>query len=356
MTSPRSRPSACPARPSPSSARARPASPPPSSSPGPATPSPSTSAPTASAACCATASPSSRWRSGTSTAASSRCARRAPSSAPASRSAATSTADRARASATTPSSSPPAPPTARDLPVPGRELNGIHQAMEYLPLANKVQEGDFVGAPDHRRGQARRRHRRRRHRRRLRRHRPPPGRGLRHPAGDHAAAGRRAPGAPALADVPDALQGHLGARGGRRAGLRRLHHPLRRATRTATSSGCTSSRSSSSDGRLDPEPGTERDDPRPAGHARDGLHRHRPARTAWSSSSAWSSTRAATSPATPTSRPTSHGVFVAGDAGRGQSLIVWAIAEGRSAARGVDRYLTGAQRRCPPRSARRTAR
>jgi glutamate synthase (NADPH/NADH) small chain len=36
------------------------------------------------------------------------------------------------------------------------------------------------------------------------------------------------------------------------------------------------------------------------------------------------------------------GVFVAGDAGRGQSLIVWAIAEGRSAAAGVDRYLTGA--------------
>jgi glutamate synthase (NADPH) small chain len=35
------------------------------------------------------------------------------------------------------------------------------------------------------------------------------------------------------------------------------------------------------------------------------------------------------------------GVFVAGDAGRGQSLIVWAIAEGRSAAAAVDRYLTG---------------
>jgi glutamate synthase (NADPH/NADH) small chain len=33
------------------------------------------------------------------------------------------------------------------------------------------------------------------------------------------------------------------------------------------------------------------------------------------------------------------GVFVAGDAGRGQSLIVWAIAEGRSAAAGVDAYL-----------------
>ena len=35
------------------------------------------------------------------------------------------------------------------------------------------------------------------------------------------------------------------------------------------------------------------------------------------------------------------GVYVAGDAGRGQSLIVWAIAEGRSAAAGVDASLTG---------------
>ena len=35
------------------------------------------------------------------------------------------------------------------------------------------------------------------------------------------------------------------------------------------------------------------------------------------------------------------GVFVAGDAGRGQSLIVWAIAEGRACAAAVDRYLTG---------------
>ena len=35
------------------------------------------------------------------------------------------------------------------------------------------------------------------------------------------------------------------------------------------------------------------------------------------------------------------GVFVAGDMGRGQSLIVWAIAEGRSAAAAVDEYLMG---------------
>jgi glutamate synthase (NADPH/NADH) small chain len=35
------------------------------------------------------------------------------------------------------------------------------------------------------------------------------------------------------------------------------------------------------------------------------------------------------------------GVFAAGDTRRGQSLVVWAIAEGRKAARGVDEYLMG---------------
>jgi glutamate synthase (NADPH/NADH) small chain len=35
------------------------------------------------------------------------------------------------------------------------------------------------------------------------------------------------------------------------------------------------------------------------------------------------------------------GVFTAGDMQRGQSLIVWAIAEGRSAARAIDEYLMG---------------
>jgi len=35
----------------------------------------------------------------------------------------------------------------RDLPVPGRELTGIYQAMEYLPLANKVQHGDMEVSP-----------------------------------------------------------------------------------------------------------------------------------------------------------------------------------------------------------------
>ncbi len=32
---------------------------------------------------------------------------------------------------------------ARDLPIPGRELDGVHQAMAYLPLSNQVQQGDI---------------------------------------------------------------------------------------------------------------------------------------------------------------------------------------------------------------------
>jgi glutamate synthase (NADPH) small chain len=36
---------------------------------------------------------------------------------------------------------------ARNLPIPGRELTGIHQAMEYLPLANQVQEGTLEASP-----------------------------------------------------------------------------------------------------------------------------------------------------------------------------------------------------------------
>ena len=35
------------------------------------------------------------------------------------------------------------------------------------------------------------------------------------------------------------------------------------------------------------------------------------------------------------------GIFAAGDARRGQSLVVWAIAEGRKAAEAADRYLRG---------------
>jgi glutamate synthase (NADPH/NADH) small chain len=49
-----------------------------------------------------------------------------------------------------------------------------------------------------------------------------------------------------------------------------------------------------------------------------------------------------------------RGVFAGGDAGRGQSLIVWAIAEGRSVAAAVDRWLGGATMLPAPVAAGRT--
>ncbi len=36
---------------------------------------------------------------------------------------------------------------SRDLPIPGRELEGVHQAMEYLPWGNRLQEGDIDHSP-----------------------------------------------------------------------------------------------------------------------------------------------------------------------------------------------------------------
>ena len=156
--------------------RSRRASPRRSSSPGPGTTWSCWSGPTASAVSCATASPSSRWRSATSTGGWPRCGPRAPSSAPAPRWATDVDVDILLGSHDAVVLACGA--TAwRDLPMPGRELDGIHQAMEYLPWGNRVQEGDLDDATDHRRRQARHHHRRRRHRRRLPGHRPPPGRG-----------------------------------------------------------------------------------------------------------------------------------------------------------------------------------
>ena len=42
------------------------------------------------------------------------------------------------------------------------------------------------------------------------------------------------------------------------------------------------------------------------------------------------------------------GVFAGGDMVRGQSLVVWAIAEGRDVARGVDQYLSAGVSHLPP--------
>jgi glutamate synthase (NADPH/NADH) small chain len=82
--------------------------------------------------------------------------------------------------------------TPRDLPVPGRELEGIHYAMEFLPQQNKVNAGDKLASQTACQGQARGRDRRRRYGVRLRRHLEPSWREERHAVRTAAAAaGRR---------------------------------------------------------------------------------------------------------------------------------------------------------------------
>ncbi len=141
----------------------------------------------------------------------------------------------------------------RDLPIPGRELAGIHQAMEYLPLANQVQEGDLLESPIDARGrQACRHHRRRRHRRRLPRHRPPPGRRVDPPVRDHAPPARRARRRPQpvahLAD--DATAPPRPTRRAASAGVLRSTPSASSTTATATSRPCGPTRSSIVDGRF----------------------------------------------------------------------------------------------------------
>ncbi|MBU3865887.1 glutamate synthase subunit beta [Streptomyces sp. 4503] len=242
----------------------------------------------------------------------------------------------------------------RELPVPGRELAGIHQAMEYLPMANRVREGDYARPPITAEG----------------RHVVIVGGGdtgadclgtvLRqgaasvtqldiHPRpGDERADGEPWPVYPKIyrmsaaheearelaaspeADVdarvfsattvrfegtaPDARRPYGGVRALRLIGARADGRPgpdterLLRADLVLLALGF---RGPEPDSGLFDQLGLELDEHGTI--ARDASF--------------------ATG---------AEGVFVAGDAGRGQSLIVWAIAEGRSAAAAVDRYLAGA--------------
>ena len=201
--------------------------------------------------------------------------------------------------------------------------------------------------PDHGRGQARAGRGRRRHRRGLRRALAPRGRGVGDPDRAARRAARAPPGRPhAVAALAREAAHLLRAEGGRRARLRDLHHAAdrqrprrggalgpeqrqaavrgdRRAPRRRTrrSSCCWRWASCTPEQPLLEALGVERD---ARGNAKAGAY--------------------ATS---------AEGVFAAGDARRGQSLIVWAINEGRQCARVADRYLRNLPR---ARSARRGVR
>ncbi|TQM78886.1 glutamate synthase (NADPH/NADH) small chain [Saccharothrix saharensis] len=226
----------------------------------------------------------------------------------------------------------------RDLPVPGRELSGVHQAMEYLPGANKVARGELdappitaegkhvvvIGGGDtgadcvgtaHRQGA-------------LSvtqleiMPRPPEKRAEAHPW----------PTYPMLYRVTSAHE-----EGGERL------YSVSTVEFLGDDQGAVRAlklvQVEASGGRFEPVPGSEREIPAQlvtlamgfVGPEKDGLLTELGVALDARGNVARDE-RFATSV---------DGVFVAGDMGRGQSLIVWAIAEGRSAAAGVDAYLTG---------------
>ena len=117
---------------------------------------------------------------------------------------------------------------SRDLPVPGRDLEGVHFAMEFLPQQNKVNAGGKVEGSVARRRQARHRHRRRRHRQRLRRHQQPPRRQERDPVRVDADAARAGEQAAGLALLAGQAAHVLQPRGRLRARVRDRHQGIHR--------------------------------------------------------------------------------------------------------------------------------
>ena len=226
----------------------------------------------------------------------------------------------------------------RDLPIQGRELTGIYQAMEYLPPANRVQEGDFeespidvegqhvviIGGGDtgadclgtaHRQGAAS-----------VTQleimPRPPQERPQAQPwptypmtyrvSSAHEEGGERIFAVSTQRFVGDD-DGHV-----RNLELSEVEFV---------------------DGRFEPVPDSERSIPADAVFLAMGFTG--PEQGPLLEQFGLPLTERGSIARTDEYATELDGVFVAGDAGRGQSLIVWAIAEGRAAAASVDRYLTG---------------
>ncbi|QQS25121.1 MAG: glutamate synthase subunit beta [Actinomycetota bacterium] len=226
----------------------------------------------------------------------------------------------------------------RDLPVPGRELNGIFQAMEYLPLANRVQQGDIDSSPidvagkhvviigggdtgadclgtAHRQGAAS-----------VTQleilARPPDARAPDNPwpqwsqvfrvSSAHEEGGDRVYSVNTERFLDDG-DGNVRAL---------LIHEVELV-----------------DGRFEKIAGTERE--LPADFVFLAMGFVGPERGSWLDQLGVAFDQRGNVARGQDYQTNVPGVFVAGDMGRGQSLIVWAIAEGRSCAAGVDRYLTG---------------
>ena len=249
---------------------------------------------------------------------------------------------------------------------PGASWAGIHFAMEYLAQQNRRVAGDRIdpAGGDQRRGQAGGGDRRRRHRRRLPGHRAPAGGRGGVPARDLPAAAAGARARHPLALLADAAQHLPCARGGRRAGVERGDARLLRrgrpGPRGCTPCGSEVTRTRPGAGTSTRSPETEFDlevDLVLLAMGFTGARTHvapprRPRRGA-------RRPRGVVQADAELPHQRAEGVFAAGDAYRGASLVVWAIREGRDAARGhrrvpevvVGHRLSAIGRRHRPRSA-----
>ena len=116
-------------------------------------------------------------------------------------------------------------PTARDLPIPGRDLKGVHFALDMLAQQNRVLAGAEI-KPDE---LVSAKGRRRRHRQRLHRHGPPPGMQERDADRDYAQAARRPRrSAKPVAGMAAHAQDHIEPRGRMRAPMERQLAALHR--------------------------------------------------------------------------------------------------------------------------------
>jgi glutamate synthase (NADPH/NADH) small chain len=229
----------------------------------------------------------------------------------------------------------------RDLPVPGRELNNIHQAMEYLPLSNRVQLGDLeqspidvagkhvviIGGGDtgadclgtaHRQGAAS-----------ITQleimPRPPEERAVSNPW-------------PQFAFVYKVSSAH--DEGGDR--LYSVNTERFVDDGKGNVKALAMHEVEMVDGRFEKVEGTDREIPADFVLLALGFTGPEPGR--WLDELGVARDQRSNVVRNADYMTNVPGVFVAGDMGRGQSLIVWAIAEGRSAAAGADRYLMGETR------------
>ena len=226
----------------------------------------------------------------------------------------------------------------RDLKVPGRELKGIHFAMEFLPQQNKRNAGRRSSGPDSGHRQARGDHRRRRHRRGLPGH-VPPAEG-RSPCSQFEIMpmppAERAPSTPWPLWPLQLRTESSHEEGGMRDWAHR-HHEIHRRRERQRETAARRSRGPAAEIRS--MPGTEFAIDADLvllalgfpGPVKQGMIEQFGVNLDARSNIATGANYMSSVP----------GVFAAGDMRRGQSLVVWAISEGRKAAASVDKYLMG---------------